>query len=106
MKPGDSIIIDGEAYEVLQITPEGDIHVKNIFTLECSWKDWFMVNAVDPHRYPGAVLDAMAAIKRDTIHEESEESREAAWVDPTETSDGVFVGRSGNPDLSTQREAS
>jgi hypothetical protein len=72
MKEGASLVIDGRVYDVVTITSTGDLLVEDVITLERSWKDFYLVEAVDPHRSPGAVLEAMAALEND------EEDREAS----------------------------
>ena len=65
MKIGDSVVIDAQVYEVLQIAPEGDLYVENVITLERKWVDYFVHEVINPHKDGGALLAALAALKDD-----------------------------------------
>lgn len=62
MHVGGSLMVNGRPYEVLEFRHGGDVKVRDEFTGDVMWVDWYAVRAVDPHSRPEAVLDALAEL--------------------------------------------
>ena len=73
--PGSSVVVDGRVCDAVRITPEGDVFVRNVLTLECRWVDYYLCDVIDPHKHPGALLDAIAALESSDVSEENDEER-------------------------------
>lgn len=81
LKPGQSIIINGKGYTVVDAkkyvasSPDpgvgnesswsGDIKVRDDDTGEERWIDWYLVHARHPATDPAAVLDTLAELDPD-----------------------------------------
>lgn len=60
--PNPTAVVAGRLVEVLDMDPEGYILVKDLITLESVWRDYYLVNYIDPNENPGAVLEAMSTL--------------------------------------------
>lgn len=66
MMEGDTVIIKGRAFDVLSITSSGDVYVRDVISLELKWVDKYICGLVDPHKNPGALLDALSHLGEDS----------------------------------------
>lgn len=65
--PGTSLVIDGRAMEVMEVTSHGLIQVQDMLTGEFMWKDYFVGQVVNPNEAPGALLDALGALMDEDV---------------------------------------
>jgi len=61
MTKGDLVVVGGRAVEVVELTPTGDMLVRDISTLKLKWVDYYIVRTIDP-REEGLLLDALGAL--------------------------------------------
>ena len=63
MRPGRYVLMDGKAWEVLELGAHGDVHIRDTDDpLKSKWVDYYLVEIIDPTRNPEALLEAMATI--------------------------------------------
>jgi hypothetical protein len=59
-----SLIINGHPYIILDIEGKENylVHVQSMVTGRNRWIDWMLVDALNPTKNPGALLEALAAL--------------------------------------------
>jgi len=74
MGPGKYVLMSHKAWEVLELNVNGDVHIKNPDNpLESKWVDYYLVEIIDPHRTPEALLETLAHILEDDVEPPEEE---------------------------------
>lgn len=62
MERGSWVVVDGVVAEVLQLAPNGDVHVRDIGTLELKWVDYYLCELIDPNKDGESLLTALGAL--------------------------------------------
>lgn len=63
MRVGAYVLIDHKAWEVMEIHGSGDMLVRDPDDpLKSKWVDYYIGEVIDPHKDPGALLEALGTL--------------------------------------------
>ena len=56
------MVVDGDLAEVIEACHGGDVHIRDVRSLECKWVDYFVCELVDPNSSPEMLLTALGEL--------------------------------------------
>lgn len=62
MGPGSWVVVDGQVAEVVKLSPNGDVHIRDISTLKLKWVDYYLCELIDPNKDGESLLTALGAL--------------------------------------------